>query len=91
MTYFQELSLQPTRVTSIIYDAPIIRPSCARLIDIGQLYGQSLECLAFYHIPKYPIHRSYMDRVDTFLVCFFSTVKVIFFLILSIQPPSKKK
>ncbi|KAH9421104.1 hypothetical protein DERP_010042 [Dermatophagoides pteronyssinus] len=63
-----ELSLQPTRVTSIIYDAPIIRPSCARLIDIGQLYGQSLECLAFYHIPKYPIHRSYMDRVDTFLI-----------------------
>ncbi|KAH9517685.1 hypothetical protein DERF_008330 [Dermatophagoides farinae] len=66
LTY--ELSLQPTRITSIIYDAPIIRPSCTRLIEIGQLYGQSLECLAFYHIPKYTIHRSYMDRVDTFLI-----------------------
>ncbi|KAI2800194.1 hypothetical protein BLOT_014107 [Blomia tropicalis] len=64
----KKLILQPTRLNSIIFDSGYIPLRMARLMDISDIYGDNLECLAFYQLPKYRVPRSYTERVDLDLI-----------------------
>ncbi|UXI18029.1 beta-parvin-like [Sarcoptes scabiei] len=65
----QNLVLQRTRIHSILFDAPIIRPtSIGSWSEIVRNYSDTLECLAFYQLPKYSICKSYPHRIDSILI-----------------------
>lgn len=66
--FVQNLTYQEAPITSLFYDTAYIPLCPATLNQIVSLYSSTLECLAFYHLPKYGIKRPYSQRVDAELV-----------------------
>lgn len=63
-----KLTYQEAPITSLFYDSAYIPLCPATLNQIVSLYSDTLECLAFYHLPKYGISRPYSQRIDAELV-----------------------
>lgn len=64
----QNLTYQEAPITSLFYDTAYIPLLPATLNQIVSLYSNTLECLAFYHLPKYGISKPYSQRIDAELV-----------------------
>lgn len=64
----QNLTYQEAPITSLFFDTAYIPLRPATLNQIISLYSNTIECLAFYQMPKYAIKKSYNQRVDAELV-----------------------
>lgn len=66
----KNLTYQEAPITSLFFDTAYIPLRPATLNQIISLYSNTIECLAFYQMPKYAIKKSYNQRVDAELINF---------------------